>query len=113
MRQAPGFSEKTDTHHTCTDREDAEGDEETPCIVATAFGSSVTAPVVAWSAVRRSAAFHVRRGLLARARDTPRRGVIGDAARDVRWLGSLMPSPPSATTPRRPRGLGGRVLIHA
>ena len=50
MRRAPGLSEKTGTHHSGTDGDEAEGDEEATCVVAIAVGSPATAVVVDWSA---------------------------------------------------------------
>jgi hypothetical protein len=46
VRRAPGLSEKTGTHHSGTDGDEAEGDEEATCVVAIAVGSSATAVVV-------------------------------------------------------------------
>jgi hypothetical protein len=50
VRRATGPGEKTGTHHACTDGDDAEGDEETTCVVAVTVGSSVAAVIVARSA---------------------------------------------------------------
>jgi len=47
VRRAPSLREKTGTHHTCTDHEDAEGDEEAKCVLAIAVGSSATTVIVA------------------------------------------------------------------
>ena len=47
---APGLSEKTGTQHARADHDEAEGDEEVPCVVAVAVGSSATAVVVGRSA---------------------------------------------------------------
>jgi hypothetical protein len=112
VTRAPTFSEKTGAHQTCTDGEDAKGDQEATCVVPTPVRSSTTAVVVARPAARRSAAFHLGGGLFG-ARDRAR-GVIGNAASDMRWLGSFVPStPPRATTRRRARRPRGRVLVHA
>ena len=48
--RAPGLGEKTGTHHTRTDSNDAEGDEEAKCVVAIAVGSSAAVVIVASSA---------------------------------------------------------------
>jgi len=100
VRRARSLSEKTGTDHTCTHRKDAKGDEEAPCVVAIALGSSATLVVVASSAARRSAAFHLRFRFFGRARDALRGGVI-DAASDMRSVGWLVPATPArASTPR-------------
>ena len=50
VRRSPGLSEKTGTHHSGADSDEAEGDEEPACVVTIAVGSSATAVVVDWSA---------------------------------------------------------------
>lgn len=45
--RASGLGEKTSTHHTRTDCDDAEGDEEAECVVAIAVGSSAAVVIVA------------------------------------------------------------------
>jgi transposase-like protein len=113
VRRASGPGEKTGTHHRCADGDQAEGDEEATCVVAIAVGSSATVVVVDWSAARRSAAAFRLRLELFGANDSPRVFVIDNAARDMWWLGSLVPSTtPWASTRGRPRGFCRRVLVH-
>ena len=45
-RRAPRLGEKTGTHHSEADGDEAEGDEEATCVVTIAVGSSATAVVV-------------------------------------------------------------------
>jgi hypothetical protein len=114
VRRTPSPREKTGTHHSGADGDEAEGDEEATCVVAIAVGSSATAVVIDRSTARRSASARgLCLGLFGRANDGPLGDVIGNAASDMCWLGSLVLStPPRADTHGRPRGLGRRALVH-
>lgn len=100
MLRAPRLGETTGSHHTCTDGEDAEGDEEAECVLAVAVGSSATAVIVAPSAARRSAAaLHLRLGLFGHTRGGLRGCVIRNTASDMRCPGSFVrATPPWART---------------
>jgi hypothetical protein len=52
VRRAPGLSEKTGTHHSEADGDEAEGDEEATRVVTIAVGSSATAVIVDRAAAR-------------------------------------------------------------
>jgi len=62
-------AEKTRAHDTRTERDDPEGDEQAPGIVAIGpLGSSASAIIVDGSATRAAAAFHPRLGSIDRVR---------------------------------------------
>jgi hypothetical protein len=112
VRLASGLSEKPGTHHGRADSDETQSDQEV-ARVAIAVRFSATAVVVDWSAARGSTAARLRFELLGRGNDVRRGDLISNAARAMRWIGSLVPSTASrANTRGRPRRLCRRVLVH-
>ena len=105
--------QNTGAHDAGADREDAKSDEEAPCVVAIAVGSSASTVVVDRSAARRSPTVHLWHVSFARARVAQRVDVIDTVyqVRAVEW--PVRATASRANTPRRSRGPGDRVLVHA
>lgn len=106
---AAGLAEKTGTHHTRPERDDPEGDEQAPGLVAIGpLGSSAWAIVVDGSATRATAALHLRLGSIDRVRAVRPADVI-DTPCGVRRSG--WPADATSRPGRRSRR-PDRVLVH-